>query len=140
MVMVKVLMFESIKERVLYEINFKISHFTLEEKLLCFVPIIGLWVDLFTTTYVTKDASSLLIYEANTYIKDSVALGELAFFKYLMWVQLVLFIAAWATILICKRFDMDTKYIYALAFYYFGIRGDGALSWAAGCGYQGLGV
>lgn len=105
-------------------------NFTKEEKILAFVPILFMWIDYVSTIVGANNITVLFYLERNISFKMMIyEHGGLGLLAWLIFVQVVLFIAAIAAIRISKLYGISIKYIYTLMFLYGGFRIDGALSW-----------
>jgi hypothetical protein len=100
-----------------------------EEKVLVIVPVIGMYIDMIFTIFLSQQVSQVLLYELNTLFKNWLLVGEVGLFFFLISASFALFISWSFLIHIMKFFGFNIKYMYALVFIYFGIRINGAWSW-----------
>lgn len=110
-------------------IQFFSQKLTLEEKLLCLVPIIGFYIDLCVTFIATGTSTRLLVLEYNTGLKTAVESGPVDLFIFVAIASIIIFLAFTFIMYLSKYAKLNILFMYALVFTYFGLRINGALSW-----------
>jgi hypothetical protein len=110
-------------------VRFLSQKLTSEEKTLCLVPVLGMYVDLIITFIASGNPTSLLALEFNIGLKQAITSGPTELFIYVLECSLTIFLLFTLIIYILKFIKINIKVGYAIIFVYYGMRVNGALSW-----------
>lgn len=104
---------------------------TTEEKILCLIPVIGAYIDIFTTFFIAGDPSTILAFEMNALLKASIISNFAIFYYMIITPFFILF-----TFLICivKLSKRTHELQYIISFSYFGLRISGGSTWLLAMG------
>lgn len=101
---------------------------TTEEKILCLIPVIGAYIDIFVTFWIAGEPSVLLLLEMNALLKSSL-ISNFAVFYYMVLVPFTILILFTCLISVSKLSKHSHELQYAISFAYFGYRIAGGSTW-----------